>query len=228
MASRDEQPTVAEISEYINAKKLTTWRKELDTVYKWWQPPEILSTRKTKTRTEEQTQEINRNMTYLKHMQNGWPSLVIRSFSQRGCGLIATTELEMGTIVCHYEGQILSGREATDYIKDQEADKSQDSSYLLGWKVDSGRGRQVQLCIDGKADDASQGRLINHSNCHANVKRVSLTINQALYCCFQVCDPIYPGDELLYDYGQRSQGGVHPDWLDRCPCWECDKSRFNQ
>lgn len=68
--------------------------------------------------------------------------------------------------------------------------------------------------VDATKDDGRLGRLINHSKKTPNVVPQVLELNNAPHVYFSALVDIEPGQEILYDYGDRSQKSIdeHP-WL---------------
>ena len=61
--------------------------------------------------------------------------------------------------------------------------------------------------IDATKEDGSLGRLINHSKLRPNVE-VKIVSDTRPYLCMFAATGIESGDELLYDYGDRSKATV--------------------
>lgn len=58
------------------------------------------------------------------------------------------------------------------------------------------------------------GRLLNHSKTQANVVTKLYEVKDQPYLCLIATRDIRPGEELQYDYGERSKAAIesHP-WL---------------
>ena len=58
------------------------------------------------------------------------------------------------------------------------------------------------------------GRLLNHSKTQANVVTKLYEVKGHPYLCLVAARDIKPGEELQYDYGERSKAAIesHP-WL---------------
>ena len=96
-------------------------------------------------------------------------------------------------------GNILSGEEAKKYLRCCREDEFTDTRYLLEFEYCG-----EKYLIDGLAEDGSQGRLINHSSKHPNIKRSPYVVEGRLHLLFVAIKNIDSGAELFYDYGQRS------------------------
>ena len=67
----------------------------------------------------------------------------------------------------------------------------------------------------------SFGRLISHCRRHPNLKLVHLAIKGNPYVLLESTKRILPGQELMYDYGDRATG--LEDFMKRknCICFKC-------
>ena len=72
----------------------------------------------------------------------------------------------------------------------------------------------VTHSVDATRDDGRHGRLLNHSKAVPNVITKLLEVAGQPYLCLMAARDIQPGEELEYDYGERSKEIVesHP-WL---------------
>lgn len=68
--------------------------------------------------------------------------------------------------------------------------------------------------VDATKDNGRMGRLLNHSKTQANVFTKLLEVKDQPYLCLMAARDIRPGEELQYDYGERSKAAIesHP-WL---------------
>ena len=220
------RPTRATIRQYINMHNLgylSTPRAAVR-IQGWWaKPPCPLGDRREEEkRKKEQNAEKSR---FIQQCLTSvlWPGLAeFKNLSDRGRGLVTTQLFERGQVVCHYNGNILSGVDATECLRRCKEDQSINTNYLMEFAY---QGKKH--VVDGLEEDGSQGRLINHSSKHPNIMRSPRMIEGRLYMLFVAKIKIHSGAELFYDYGQRSAGGVRPFWLDEkfCPCIKCKYSR---
>ena len=68
--------------------------------------------------------------------------------------------------------------------------------------------------IDATEEDGSLGRLINHSKLKPNVKVKIVASDTRPYLCMFAATLIESGQELLYDYGERSKATIENfPWL---------------
>ena len=68
--------------------------------------------------------------------------------------------------------------------------------------------------VDATKEDDSLGRLINHSRTNANLKSQGIEVDDTPHLIFYAIRDIKHGEELAYDYGDRSAASlrIHP-WL---------------
>uniref|UniRef100_A0AAV3AM05 [histone H4]-lysine(20) N-methyltransferase n=1 Tax=Pyxicephalus adspersus TaxID=30357 RepID=A0AAV3AM05_PYXAD len=125
----------------------------------------------------------------------------------KGRGVIATRDFYRGEFVVEYHGDLL---EITD-AKKREEEYAQDSSkgcYMYYFQY-----LNKTYCVDATKETNRLGRLINHSktgNCHTKLHN----INNIPHLILIASKDIKAGEELLYDYGDRSRSSIeaHP-WL---------------
>ncbi|XP_053328161.1 N-lysine methyltransferase KMT5A isoform X2 [Spea bombifrons] len=127
--------------------------------------------------------------------------------SGKGRGVIATRHFQRGEFVVEYHGDLI---EITD-AKKREAVYAQDSStgcYMYYFQY-----LNKTYCVDATKESNRLGRLVNHSktgNCHTKLHN----INDVPHLILIASRDIKAGEELLYDYGDRSKSSIeaHP-WL---------------
>ncbi|XP_069816934.1 N-lysine methyltransferase KMT5A [Dendropsophus ebraccatus] len=125
----------------------------------------------------------------------------------KGRGVIATRSFQRGEFVVEYHGDLI---ETTD-AKRREALYAQDSStgcYMYYFQYSN-----KTYCVDATKETGRLGRLINHSkngNCHTKLH----DIDNIPHLILIASRDIKAGEELLYDYGDRSKSSIeaHP-WL---------------
>lgn len=68
--------------------------------------------------------------------------------------------------------------------------------------------------VDATKDNGRFGRLLNHSKTASNVVTKLFAIDDHPYLCLMAARDIREGEELQYDYGERSKEAIlsHP-WL---------------
>ncbi|XP_042297856.1 N-lysine methyltransferase KMT5A isoform X2 [Sceloporus undulatus] len=125
----------------------------------------------------------------------------------KGRGVIATKQFHRGDFVVEYHGDLI---EITD-AKKREAAYAQDPStgcYMYYFQYLS-----KTYCVDATKETSRLGRLINHSKC-GNCQTKLHDINGIPHLILVASRDIKAGEELLYDYGDRSKASLeaHP-WL---------------
>lgn len=145
-----------------------------------------------------------------------WPGLKVQEFDGRGRGIIATKAFSKGAVICHYHGKLYEGKSAHHIKRQTYAEHRAEYVYEVG------EYQGIYYVIDATKEDSSQGRLMNHG-IHPNLTPIPTKIDGHFYLLFVACENINPGQELVYDYGQRS-GKDRFSFLDSCPlasCYQC-------
>ena len=218
-------PTRYAIRQFVEDHKLYLWKGKASAgaIQGWWQSP-ATPKRTRSEHAEEQSVIVQDKLAAVPRciQSKCWPGLAVNpDLPGRGRGIIATTPFVKGYIVCHYNGEVLKPKRAGEYVKERVG-SGEDTSYLLAFDF-----RGERYCIDGKEEDGSQGRLINHSRPHPNLKKCPRIINGQLFLLYEVIRGVESGDELLYDY--YNLGSIPkdtPNWLKAsyCPCPRCKPS----
>ncbi|XP_066465823.1 N-lysine methyltransferase KMT5A isoform X2 [Tiliqua scincoides] len=125
----------------------------------------------------------------------------------KGRGVIATKHFSRGEFVVEYHGDLI---EITD-AKKREALYAQDPStgcYMYYFQYLS-----KTYCVDATKETNRLGRLVNHSKC-GNCQTKLHDVNGIPHLILVASRDIKAGEELLYDYGDRSKASLeaHP-WL---------------
>lgn len=125
--------------------------------------------------------------------------LNIRNFVGKGRGVTAARVFRRGEFVTEYTGEILSATEAKRREEEYATD-NRTGSYMFYFKHEEKR-----YCIDGTPESTGPGRLINHSRRDANLQPKLTIIRGRPHIVFFAKKEIRIGDELLYDYGDRTK-----------------------
>ncbi|XP_059193484.1 lysine methyltransferase 5Ab [Centropristis striata] len=159
------------------------------------------SNRKTKAelKSEEHIDDLIKN-----DVEEG---LQIKHIEGKGRGIFAVKDFKRGEFVVEYHGDLLELHEA----KLREAQYAQDPQkgcYMYYFQYQC-----KTYCVDATEETGRLGRLINHSksgNCQTRLHPIDDTPHLILVASRDV----EAGEELLYDYGDRSKASVsaHP-WL---------------
>ncbi|XP_064024446.1 N-lysine methyltransferase KMT5A [Pogoniulus pusillus] len=161
------------------------------------------SSRKSKSELEtEERRKINELITSGKE-----EGMKIDYIDGKGRGVIATKHFNRGEFVVEYHGDLI---EITD-AKKREAVYAQDPStgcYMYYFQYLS-----KTYCVDATKETNRLGRLINHSKC-GNCQTKLHDIDGVPHLILIASRDIKAGEELLYDYGDRSKASIaaHP-WL---------------
>ncbi|XP_050174280.1 N-lysine methyltransferase KMT5A isoform X2 [Myiozetetes cayanensis] len=161
------------------------------------------SSRKSKSELEtEERRKIDELITSGKE-----EGMKIDYIDGKGRGVIATKHFTRGEFVVEYHGDLL---EITD-AKKREAVYAQDPStgcYMYYFQYLS-----KTYCVDATKETNRLGRLINHSKC-GNCQTKLHDIDGVPHLILIASRDIKAGEELLYDYGDRSKASIeaHP-WL---------------
>ncbi|KAM7364413.1 SET domain containing 8 isoform 1-T4 [Cochliomyia hominivorax] len=161
------------------------------------------SVRKTKTAVKE---EMMRNLeqAILEERSEG---LKIAHFEGKGRGIIAERRFQRGEFVIEYVGDLISTTEAAEREKRYALDENA-GCYMYYFKH-----KNQQYCIDATEDTGKLGRLVNHSR-NGNLMTKVVVVKQKPHLVLIAKDDIVPGEELCYDYGDRSKESLlHHPWL---------------
>ncbi|KAM9456265.1 N-lysine methyltransferase KMT5A-A isoform 2-T2 [Clarias gariepinus] len=161
------------------------------------------SSRKSKTEIKcEQKKHLDELIT--KGIENG---MMVKHIEGKGRGVFATQSFQKGQYVVEYHGDLLLQPDA----KKREALYAQDPAtgcYMYYFQYLS-----KTYCVDATKETDRLGRLINHSK-NGNCQTKLHDINGIPHLILVASRDIEEGEELLYDYGDRSKASIaaHP-WL---------------
>lgn len=161
------------------------------------------SVRKTKTAVKE---EMMRNLeqAILEERSEG---LKVAHFEGKGRGIIADRRFQRGEFVIEYVGDLISTTEAAEREKRYALDENA-GCYMYYFKH-----KNQQYCIDATEDTGKLGRLVNHSR-NGNLMTKVVVVKQKPHLVLIAKDDIESGEELCYDYGDRSKESLlHHPWL---------------
>ncbi|XP_077376717.1 lysine methyltransferase 5Ab [Festucalex cinctus] len=131
----------------------------------------------------------------------------VRVLEGKGRGVFAERRFKKGDFVVEYHGDLLELAEAKRredrYVQDPQA-----GCYMYYFQY-----QDKTFCVDATQETSRLGRLINHSkagNCQTKLHAVDGSPHLILVASRD----IEAGEELLYDYGDRSKEAIlaHP-WL---------------
>ncbi|KAH8294205.1 hypothetical protein KR054_009427 [Drosophila jambulina] len=161
------------------------------------------SVRKTKTAVKEEWMR-GLEQAVLEERCEG---LGVRHFMGKGRGVVAERAFKRNEFVVEYVGDLISIGEASEREKRYALDENA-GCYMYYFKH-----KTQQYCIDATVDTGKLGRLINHSR-NGNLMTKVVVIKQRPHLVLLAKDDIEPGEELTYDYGDRSKESLlHHPWL---------------
>ncbi|RVE68271.1 hypothetical protein OJAV_G00089090 [Oryzias javanicus] len=139
--------------------------------------------------------------------KNTEDGMEVRHIEGKGRGVFAVKAFKKGDFVVEYHGDLLDLAEAKTR-EDQYAQDPQTGCYMYYFQYQS-----KSYCIDATKESGRLGRLVNHSksgNCQTRLHAIGETPHLILVASRD----IEAGEELLYDYGDRSKESItaHP-WL---------------
>uniref|UniRef100_A0A915DFH0 [histone H4]-lysine(20) N-methyltransferase n=1 Tax=Ditylenchus dipsaci TaxID=166011 RepID=A0A915DFH0_9BILA len=134
--------------------------------------------------------------------------LGVCDFKDKGRGIRALRSFEKDEFVVEYKGEIISYKEAK--IREDEYGKdSKIGSYMYFF-----RHRGSNFCVDATEEKPFKGRLINHSMLKPNLKTKVVDFGDSFHLIFVAKRNLEVGEELLYDYGDRTPCTVAQNqWL---------------
>ena len=115
---------------------------------------------------------------------------------------------QKGSFVCEYAGELVEYNEARDR-EDEYSLEPEVGSYMYFFQY-----KNKKHCVDATRESKRLGRLLNHSKTNGNVMTKVFPIGEMPHLMFLAARDISVGEELLYDYGDRSKNSLesHP-WL---------------
>lgn len=125
----------------------------------------------------------------------------VKEFADKGRGVVAKKEIKCGDFVLEYSGELLSFNEAKKrelFYGNQEGI----GCYMYYFKY-----KDKKFCVDATKENGRLGRLVNHSK-KGNLKTQAFLISDRPHLIFTAKRDIPLGEELLYDYGDRSKASL--------------------
>lgn len=132
----------------------------------------------------------------------------VKTLPKKGRCVFSMRQFTKGSPVLAYHGDLIDPVEAkrreVEYAKDEQKGCFMYTFYPKG----------VKKCIDATQEGKSLGRLISHSLKNFNLVPKVVTVKDWPYIVFFAKRDIDPGEELSYDYGERSAAAVYNNpWL---------------
>lgn len=127
--------------------------------------------------------------------------LEVYSTNSCGWGVRTLEDIQCGTFVCEYAGEVISFDEAR---RRQLAQRPDDNNYIIAVREHAGTGSITETFVD-PAHVGNVGRFLNHS-CQPNLFMVPVRVHSVIprLALFAGRD-IYDQEELTFDYS----GGLH-------------------
>lgn len=126
----------------------------------------------------------------------------------KGRGVITTKKVCRGDFVLEYCGELISTEEA----KKRELNYATNEN--VGCYMYYFTHGNKQYCVDATKETTRLGRLVNHSKKGSNLKTKTFVIEETPHLILVADRDIFPGEELLYDYGDRSKRSLqYYPWL---------------
>ena len=154
-------------------------------------------------------EKLEREIQIRKAVESGTESgLEEAEFGCKGRGIVSTRSFEQGSYVCEYSGELVTSAVAN------EREIALDLENVLVSYMYYFKHCEEYLCIDATFESGKLGRLINHSKEFSNLTPVTIVVDGKPHIVFVAKRDILPGEELLYDYGDRRRDAVIAnDWL---------------
>lgn len=154
---------------------------------------------------KEELETIGESLSITDDSRHG---IEVAPIENKGRGIKAVKTFNKGDFVVEYAGDLIDIGTA----KDLESKYSMDASkgcYMYYFKH---KGKQY--CIDATSESGRYGRLLNHSRVSPNCITKVVMIKEVPRLILVAKHAINSGEELLYDYGDRSKESMkaHP-WL---------------
>ncbi|XP_034752063.1 N-lysine methyltransferase KMT5A-A [Etheostoma cragini] len=161
------------------------------------------SSRKSKTEIECEEKKLIDDL-ITKGIEEG---MEVRHIEGKGRAVFATRCFQKGEYVVEYHGDLLQITDA----KKREAEYAQNPA--TGCYMYYFQHLCKTYCVDATKESGRMGRLINHSK-NGNCQTKLHDINGVPHLILVASRDIDGGEELLYDYGDRSKASIaaHP-WL---------------
>lgn len=134
--------------------------------------------------------------------------LEIKVLEEKGRGIFAARDFPKGTFVCEYAGELIDFQEAKEREAEYEL-SPEIGSYMYFFEF-----KNTKYCVDATKETNRLGRLLNHSKTNNNVHTKIFPIKDIPHLILCASRDIEVGEELLYDYGDRSKKSAeHHPWL---------------
>jgi len=161
-----------------------------------------------KPKAEIMKAEMESIVSYLNITDDANHGIEIAAIENKGRGIKAVKSFCKGDFVVEYSGELIDIGTAKDLETKYSLDASK-GCYMYYFKH---KGKQY--CIDATSESGRYGRLVNHSRITPNCVTKVVMVSDVPRLILVAKHAINSGEELLYDYGDRSKESLkaHP-WL---------------
>lgn len=125
--------------------------------------------------------------------------LEVQEVEGKGRGVFAKIDFTRGQFVCEYAGELINYETAKEREKFYEG-KTEFGCYMYYFNF-----KDKKYCVDATKESGRLGRLLNHSRTEANCVTRLVSIKDRPYLILETNRDVKVGEELLYDYGERSK-----------------------
>ena len=140
-----------------------------------------------------------------------WEGVEIKeNLPDRGRGLFAIKAFQQNEVVCDYHGETLAG---SKLVEDYKSNYSNDLSYFFEFKFNDCKHANNAIDVQYKN---TFGRNANHSSCCPNVQPQVIKLDTFPRIYFTAIHYIKPGDEILWDYGDKVARDMFKDTCPSC------------
>jgi histone-lysine N-methyltransferase SETD8 len=150
-----------------------------------------------KTGKELEYEKIQILKTQIK-TQGNEPFLEVYESEQKGRGIRTMRSFTKNEFVVEYKGDILE----YEIAKERERKYAEDPTIGSFMYFFEHHGRRY--CVDATEETGYKGRLINHSALRPNLKTKVVDFSHTFHLILVAKRDIFEGEELLYDYGDRT------------------------
>lgn len=168
---------------------------------------EYYCVRKSDRRTKKEVLEEKKRLIEYALKKGVEDGLEVRYSKEKGRGVFATRDFCKGEFVVEYSGELIDIQQA--YLREEKYE--QDES--MGCYMYYFKHNDHHYCVDATEETGKLGRLVNHSR-NGNLVTKSLLVDSIPRLILIAKTYIRKGEELLYDYGDRSKESLeHHPWL---------------
>uniref|UniRef100_T1G895 SET domain-containing protein n=1 Tax=Helobdella robusta TaxID=6412 RepID=T1G895_HELRO len=132
----------------------------------------------------------------------------VKEIEGKGRGVVAARSFYRGEFIVEYAGDLI------EILIARERESKYNLSSAFGCYMYYFKHNNKNYCIDATAETGRLGRLVNHSRMKPNCKTKVVMVKNVPRLILVATKTIKEGDEILYDYGDRSKESIlaHP-WL---------------